>query len=237
MKREDREFFMLWSERDDYQKRLEETERVIQATNFKKPLVSFSGGKDSTVTCNLFCKYYENAEILHWDYGRYFMPDHYRNQIKKIMLFNSGNIRIETSEKYETQGRNAENILGTDYMGKLIPRLKREGYDVSVTGIRNEESKKRSFKDYFQTGYGGLYEFCPIVKWRTEDVWAYMISNNLTYLSYYDEYSKILPILSIRFVTIFDPEFDKFGNSNVDGVLNWRVKHNPSLKYMETKNK
>jgi len=225
MKKEDLEFFQLWAERDDYKHNLHETITKIRNTNFKNPIVSFSGGKDSTVTTNLFCKFYPNTTILHWDYGRYYIPDKYRKQIKKIMESNSKNIRIETSTKYEIQKRNAINILGSEYMGKLLPRLIHEGYDVTITGIRNQESKKRSFKNFFQTGYGGMLEFCPIIHWRTEDVWAYIFSNNLQYLSYYDEYSKLIPILDVRFVTIFDPEFDKFGAQNVDGIFNWREKH------------
>lgn len=225
MRREDREFFMIWSQRDDYQKKLDESTNMIKKTKFRKPLVSFSGGKDSTVTMNLFCRQYKDTTILHWDYGRYYIPQHYREQIKAIMKTNSKNIMIETSEKYEIQKRNAINVLGSEYLGKLLPNLKRQGYDVSVTGIRNQESKKRSFKNFFQDGYGGMYEFCPIIHWRTEDVWAYIVSNNLQYLSYYDEYSKIIPLMEIRFVTIFDPEFDKFGSSNLDGIINWRAKH------------
>jgi 3'-phosphoadenosine 5'-phosphosulfate sulfotransferase (PAPS reductase)/FAD synthetase len=51
------------------------------------------------------------------------------------------------------------------------------------------------------------------------DVWAYIVSNNIRYLSHYDRYSKTIDITKIRFATFFDPEFDKLGCSNIDGVM------------------
>jgi hypothetical protein len=45
------------------------------------------------------------------------------------------------------------------------------------------------------------------------------VSNNIRYLSHYDRYSKTIDITKIRFATFFDPEFDKLGCSNIDGVM------------------
>ena len=48
---------------------------------------------------------------------------------------------------------------------------------------------------------------------------SYIVSNNLPYCSHYDIYGSLEEWENVRFCTYFDPEFAKFGCSNLDGVL------------------
>jgi 3'-phosphoadenosine 5'-phosphosulfate sulfotransferase (PAPS reductase)/FAD synthetase len=68
-------------------------------------------------------------------------------------------------------------------------------------------------------------EFWPLQDWTYMDVWAYIISNNLSYPSVYDKYAELDGWDKVRFHSFFDPSMDKFGRSNVDGVLLWKFKN------------
>lgn len=54
---------------------------------------------------------------------------------------------------------------------------------------------------------------------KARDIWAYIVTNNLPYCSHYDRYGALLGIEQVRMSTFFDPEFDKFGAGNLDGIL------------------
>lgn len=223
-----RETFILHSKTDEFKKQEQATERIISDAlrRYKKPYIAFSGGKDSTCVLHLVLKQCPEVMVLHWDYGRYFMPYEIHKEIltnaKKIGVLN---LRIETSEQYEIQGRNAKNIIGTEMIEKLIPQLADEGYDAVFVGLREQESVRRRLRLRAGRNLSVIPEIWPLQKWSWMDVWAYIMSNELPYASSYDAYAPILGWDRARFTTFFDPEFDKFGCSNIDGVVYWKYKY------------
>jgi 3'-phosphoadenosine 5'-phosphosulfate sulfotransferase (PAPS reductase)/FAD synthetase len=70
-----------------------------------------------------------------------------------------------------------------------------------------------------------MTELYPLRDWSAKDVWAYILSQGLPYLSTYDLYGPVVGWEKVRMVTFFDPEFDHLGNRNLDGVLMWKFKN------------
>jgi len=166
--------------------------------------------------------------VLHWDYGPYYIPRWLKNEfIRNAKKIGAKNIRIETSPQYQRFGRKAINVLGREYMGRLIPELKKEGYDLSFVGLRKEESLKRKRRISRGESITKIQECWPVQNWTWQDIWAYIFSHDLPYASIYDVYAPVIGWDKVRLTTFFDPEFDKIGASNLDGVLMWRFKHKP----------
>jgi len=218
------EAFILHSKTDEFLCRLKEAQSIIRhaLSLHKKPYVAFSGGKDSLCVAHLVTRQNPDVMILHWDYGKYYIPRPLHQEIISIAERLGWKLRVETSEKYEKLGRQAINVIGQDFLGKLVPQLKEEGYDCVFVGLRKEESSKRRLRIKAKRSITDIPEYHPVQNWTWMDVWAYIVSNKLPYLSHYDRYAPVVGWNRARFTTLFDPEFDKFGCSNVDGVLSWK---------------
>lgn len=227
MEKKWQETFKLWAQNKQYQEKLEGAKCLIsKALSEYKCYVAYSGGKDSTVVLHLVLQLNPNVMVLHWDYGRYYMPKEVLEEIIGIARkVGVRNLRIETSDLYKKLGRKAINVLGRELLGKLVPQLYKEGYRCVFLGLRAEESIRRKLRVKNTRILKGIKEICPLHNWTWLDVWAYIVSNNLPYLSHYDKYAQIEGWNKTRFVTYFDPEFNKFGAQNLDGVLMWQYKY------------
>ena len=223
-----REAFRLHSLDIRYLRRLEESKRIIAFVlkYYKKPYIAFSGGKDSTVLTHLIVAVNPEIMVFHWDYGCFYILEKVQCEImgnaSKLGVIN---FRVETSDLYNKLGRKAINILGREMLGKVSPRLKREGYDSVFVGLRKEESLKRKRRINMNRSLTKIKEFWPLSEWSWLDIWAYIVSNSLPYLSHYDLYGPIIGWDKVRMITFFDSEFDFLGSSNIDGVLMWRFKN------------
>lgn len=220
-----KEVLRQWAETDEHKARVKEAEQIIAKAlaTHEKPYVAFSGGKDSTCMLHLVLRQKSDIMILHWDYGPYYIPRWLEKEfIENAKKMGATNIRVETSPEYERLGRNAINVLGREYMGRLIPQFKEEGYDLAFVGLRKQESVKRKLRIETGQNITPIPECWPVQNWDWKDVWAYIFCNNLPYASIYDKYAPVVGWDKARLTTFFDPEFDKFGNSNLDGILMWR---------------
>lgn len=227
MERHWRETFLLYSRFEEHIHKRIEAERIIeQAFNeCRKPYVAFSGGKDSLCVAHLVTRKYPDVVIVHWDYGRYYVPRELEQEILDIAKRLDFNLRVYTSPKYERLKRKAINVLGTDYIGKVTKELYAEGFDCVFLGLRQEESLKRKRRIKARRSLTQIKEYYPIATWTWLDVWAYIVSNDLPYLSFYDGRAKLVGWQRARFTTLFDSEFDKLGASNIDGVQYWWFKN------------
>lgn len=226
MKDEWKKYFLLWSRTEEYLKKLSEAEKVIDdaLNDFKKPYISYSGGKDSTALMHMVLKHNAEVTVVHWDYGPYYLPRAIEKEIIKIARkCGAKEIRVLTSSLYEKLGRKAVNVLGRHFIGVEIPKLIREGFDCAFIGLRAEESVKRRFRTdgFRETDRRGIVNVFPLRNFTWRDVWAYIASEKVPYLSYYDKYAPLLGYENTRFVTLFDPEFDRFGSTNIDKFLMW----------------
>jgi len=225
----------MWTKTEEYQNRIHEAEVIIQKALKKtnRQFVSFSGGKDSTVMLHLVLKQAKNILVLHWDYNRYYIPQEIEDKIIcNAHKLGAKNIRVETSILYKQLKRDAVNVLGKELIGRLMPKMRAEGYDGCFLGLRSEEGcgRKARTKTWFE--YHGEHvapaNIFPIRSLKWLDVWAYIVSNSLPYLSVYDKYAKILGYDKVRLVTFFDMEFEKFGAPYLDGFLVPQFRHSSS---------
>lgn len=225
-----RKVLTAWAGTEEHRKVVSRARECIRQALAKcrKPYVAFSGGKDSTCVLSLVLEQAPETMVLHWDYGPYYIPREMEQEfIDHAKAIGARNLRVETSAEYERLGRKAINVLGREYLGKLVPKLRdEEGYDLVFLGLRAEESVKRRLKTEGSIWREKKMLNCaPIRDWSWRDVWAYIFAHDLPYASVYDLYAPVVGIQNLRLTTFFDPEFDKFGSPNLDGILMWRHRH------------
>lgn len=218
-----REAFLERAHTRDYWDRVREAEDVIREAfdRHLRPYVAFSGGKDSTVMAHMVLQHRPSTTVLHWDYGAAYVPDPIHEEILGIARHMGARLRLETSPLYEQQGRQAVGVLGKHMIGWLLPKLAREGYDASFVGLRSAESGKRRRRINSGRSLSDIREYWPMASWSWLDVWAYIVSHGLPYLSVYDQTAPVIGYDQVRFCTLFDPEFTHMAGA-LDGVLHWR---------------
>ena len=224
-----RETFLMHAQTQEFKDKLEQSKAIIKnaLSQCREPYIAFSGGKDSTALLSLVLQKAPNILIFHWDFGRYYLPRSIEKEIHDIAFHLGGkNLLVESSREYEVKKRQAKAFYKS-FFGRVLPKLQVKGYDLAFIGLRMQESIIRKIKLR-----GGHFEqekemvnCYPLRNWSYLDVWAYLISNNIGYLSYYDIYAQVIPLSELRFATFFDPEFDKLGSSNVDGILMWKFRN------------
>lgn len=205
--------FLLHSKNNEYKSKVEHSLQIIrEAFNKNNCYVSFSGGKDSTVLTHLALSVDSESWVWHWDYGDDLMPRPIENEVISN-LKELGAVNIIVNKR---KGDGADTSSGYKQFFKQI-YLNKETYNwnMGLIGIRRAESttRKNKYTNYFQD------ENCyPLLDWTFEDIWAYIVSNNLPYPQVYDLYSSVVGYENSRFVTFFDPEFETL-NCGLDGVL------------------
>lgn len=215
-----RRFFENWSKLDQFKQKVQSAKRIIDIARTRRTYLAFSGGKDSTVLLHLASKAFP---VVHWYAGAYYIPDEIHKEIQEIALKYS-RVYIEmTSPEYFKKKRKAINVKGRKFLGIELRHL-RKHYDTAILGIRAEESVKRKLKGWKEHDKGFLNLY-PLWNWSWEDVWAYIVSRKVPYISYYDKCGDVVGYDNVRFTALFYPGFDKFGAENVDGVLFWRFKN------------
>jgi 3'-phosphoadenosine 5'-phosphosulfate sulfotransferase (PAPS reductase)/FAD synthetase len=223
----ERETFLLHSELDDYQSRIAAAKSILVESigRSSKPYIAYSGGKDSLAMLHMALQASPKILVWHWDYGPYYIPRYIEAEIiRNAKAVGAKNITIDTSPKYN-QGRCGQNVLFPALFGKVQPRMFKDGYDMVMVGLRAEESRRRKAKTTGGFKAGKINECYPVYQLTARDIWAYIVSHNLPYCGHYDRYGGLLGIEKVRMATFFDPEFDKLGASNLDGVMMPEFKH------------
>lgn len=228
MDKRTRRMFADWSETDQFREAVTRAKGVVgdALSRFRKPCVAYSGGKDSLVMAHFVLQQAPATMVLHWDYGRSYLPQETFDEIVACahrLGVKSDQLRIETSPEYERLGRRAVNVLGREYLEKLIPRLSAEGYDLSFVGLRKGESGNRKRRIRLEDFLTEIPESWPVADMTWLDIWAYIVENEIKYLSHYDTYGPVIGWDEARLCTFFDPEF-AWANA-FDGIAHWRFKH------------
>lgn len=230
----ERQKFLLWSQDSTYLELLRDTNQRLSewSKKFHKPMISVSGGKDSTAMLHLALKHWTGRSVViwHWDYGAHVMPDRYAAEIirnTKTVIGESG-ARLITRRRFYTPD--------TCGMSKMFGNIKHVALDTdrdcTLIGLRAIESRSREKRTRLfrqidsVTKLPALY---PMREWKAGDVWAYVISNSLPYHSSYDAFSRIsggYDSERLRFsVFCFDYAGDGMELGLPDGVILWRDQH------------
>lgn len=207
----DRRTYLLHAKLVPYQRRVQaaiETARAALEAS-KKPLLSFSAGKDSVVLLDIAVKAGFHGDLLFFKYGissdvetppeniellKYYAAKHglkYHildclgeadcwEQCGRFILF------PETAEEKRIFDR-----TNWDFAAKSEAFCRENGVDLQLMGMRKSESARRKA---MLNKKGPIYAVksresltcCPLANLTSEDVWAYIFSNGLKYLPIYD---------------------------------------------------
>jgi len=180
------------------------------AAQFKKPVLLFSGGKDSIVMSHLARKAFYPSRIpfpfLHVDTGHNFpetiaFRDEYLKELNADLIVRYVQDSINENKVQEETGKYASrNSLQTV---TLLDAIEEFGFDACLGGARRDEEKSRAKErifsvrdDFGQWDYkrqrpepfqilNGKIQFgenvraFPISNWTEEDIWSYILQENL----------------------------------------------------------
>ncbi len=218
-----RKTFRAWSKRDEYKKNLREAKRSLRKVlDTHNCIVLYSGGKDSLVVLHLTLQYDPNIPVYHYSAGY----DYEVMQMKEPKAVRDEIIGIAYKVGVKP-GR--LHIAGGDgpshrkFFGQLRRVMDEESCDVELLGIRAGESitRRERVKDAPLVKREGSRLVCfPIKSWSWMDVWAYIVSNDLPYLSLYDEYARVYGYDRARWSMLFSGfTLDKGGGYYFDGIF------------------
>lgn len=165
--------------------------------------VSWSGGKDSNVLLHLVRQLKPDVAICHVDTDLDY-PDcreavdrwiHEWGIAEQTTVLRPATSPWEIIDRYGgpgSQANKASSELDRKCFFELIVRYAREwGHNGVFMGLRADESRARRINRIirgaaYETAMGAMH--CnPLSDWRTPDVWAYTVANNIPWLPVYDK--------------------------------------------------
>ncbi|MFP2996135.1 sulfate adenylyltransferase subunit CysD [Spongiivirga sp. MCCC 1A20706] len=193
------------------------------AAQFQKPVLLFSGGKDSITMAHLAKKAFYPAKIpftfLHVDTGHNFpetieFRDQFVSKLGVDLVVRYVQDAIDQNKVKEESGKYASrNSLQTV---TLLDAIEEFGFDACLGGARRDEEKSRAKERIFSVrdDFGqwdakkqrpelfqilnGKIEFgenvraFPISNWTEEDIWTYILQENLELPSIYFSHKRTL---------------------------------------------
>lgn len=223
-----REAFMAWSETPQHADAVAAASAIIadSVAHSDKAYVAYSGGKDSLCLLHLVLQHAPDTMVYHWDFGRYKMPREAEAEVvSAARTLGTLDLRIDTSERYETEGRAASHVFEEEFFGRSVNELAQEGYDLAFIGLRKQEGVGRRLRIMAGKSLGPIRESWPLADWDWRDVWAYIATNELPYPSAYDSKAPLVGWDKARFSSFFDRDLYHLGTEQVDNVLYWRLRN------------
>lgn len=207
----ERKMYLLASELQPFKRRVKKaTETVKEAlSKSTNASLSFSSGKDSIVLLDIAVKAGFKGTLVFFKYGicndietpkeniellKYYADLHNLNYkildcLGEVDCWEQcGRFLFFPETESEKQIFNKTNF---DFIEKSKQFEKENKVDLSIIGMRKAESKRR---EMVLNKNGAIYKTqsrqsvtcCPLLNFTNTDIWAYIFSNNLKYLSIYD---------------------------------------------------
>lgn len=162
----------------------------------KNPYVAFSTGKDSICTLYLVREQRPETPAVYFDANCAFPESEAMlTQTENVVIYPALEPLLETFRRFGGFDSGAELERETMHttVYEPIKRLIAEyGFDGVAYGLRAEESHGRAMHArargaIFQYKRDGLWACQPIHDWSYNDVWAYIVADNLPYCGVYDK--------------------------------------------------
>lgn len=213
MNEKDYEYFHLWSSMDFFAERVYDSLKYIEKIT-GTPYVAVSGGKDSLVMLHLITRVNKEIKVFHWDYGNDLMPREIEKESLECIKQISQNIIYQ---KRRSTGRNDSGFGYRSFYAAIDRMIEEYNFTGAFIGLREEESCRR--KSRIRYSKKRFPEYYPLATWKWQDVWAYIVKNNIKYPSVYDIYGGLKGYQNARLVTFFDQEFEFLGSPYIDNFL------------------
>ena len=206
---DEKEMYLLHSQTKWYKRRIEEAMQTAQKAIKEivgNHVISYSGGKDSTVMLDICLKAGFKGDLIQFFYSEYENPQmnlemadnmskKYGLKLYRLKCYSSKEAWDEAGRFFVVPSNDLEKRLvrkvASDF-GKKSNEISGENkYNLHLIGMRKAESKQRRMTlgsrglTYYAKTRNG-YTCCPIGKLTDDDIWAYIISNHLPYISCYD---------------------------------------------------
>lgn len=202
------EKYLFASKLPAFKKKVEKSLFAIQRalTYSGQWALNFSGGKDSTVLADLLSRCDWHGKGMYFKYSEYENPEendkqaewacqNYGYDIQKLKCYGSYDAWKEVGHFFVAPRTQREKVaaqkcksgfkkVSTNFMNK-------NGLQNEFMGLCKDESNSRRISLsmrgslYFTKARAG-YTCCPLADWTAQDIWAYIVSHNLPYLSIYD---------------------------------------------------
>lgn len=207
----ERELYLLSAKMPSYKRKIEKATKILKTAleSSKNAALSFSSGKDSVVLLDLAVKAGFSGTIVFFKYGlctdietpieniellKYY-ADKFRLKYKILECLGETDC-WEQCGRFTLYPQSAEEKhifyqTNYDFAKKSAQFEKKHDIDLSIIGMRKDESKRRKIilnqkGAIYQTKNRQSITCCPLLDFTNEDIWAYIFSNNLKYLSIYD---------------------------------------------------
>lgn len=184
--------------KDRYHEIVDEAINYIQSFedkySFEDMFISFSGGKDSTVTSDLVMKAFANSKIMHI-YGdttlEFPLTDEYRKRFSKNhIVIRAKNYEKNFEELCEQIGPPSRvmrwccTVFKTGAITKTLSQVFQDKTNVlTFYGIRKSESASRSKYDRESESPKITKQtvVSPIIEWIDFDVWLYLLTSKIDF--------------------------------------------------------
>lgn len=181
-------------------KKIEKTENIIKKflNKCKNPYISVSFGKDSLVCMDIILKIKPDIRVVWVDRGEggdlpdtYKLIDYYKKERNMNLIhLKTPHSLFELFNMYPIDEIASKRLITKQLKETFNKYTKKSNTDGIIWGLRAEESKGR--RHYAMT-YGAIRKdkngvlWCsPVLYWKSYEIWAYIFTNALKYLNYYD---------------------------------------------------
>lgn len=225
MPRRTRQGYEMHSRTQEYKKRIKEAEKNVETilSSEYNPILEYSGGKDSLVLLHLFMQQNDDLPVYnyHPGYGRH-SKQLYRSQEVHQELLEAARIAGAKDLTVVNTPFCRENYLIGDYFDLLFKLMKEKECNLEILGIRGEESitRKHRVKGKLIKKEGQRLVCFPIRHLTVDDIWAYILTNDLFYVTHYDKFGPIYGWDKVRFTSHFNEnEVELGGNYFFDRIV------------------
>jgi len=189
----------LHFKKTSFHKKVEETANLLKKNleKYENPVLSWSGGKDSTTMLHLALQADPDIKVVHVKQETFpctpsYIQDLAEERSLNLDFLNPLKDPLEMLEKLENLGAEPDNPVSDEEREELatnfnlnsfhlpMRRFNEEfGADLSLRGVRAEESKGRKMNfatrgHLYRHKEEGIDVLQPLAKWTVRDVWAYL---------------------------------------------------------------